>query len=152
MRDRSGTASQTSFGMFHVLTHHFVNTASSPPIRIIFIVMSQEEPFAEPRNGSQPTTPGIRVQVDPPDAPPPNPAARDLPTATPASSATPSARPPVDLAEFDPYATPAPRASSSRQEAQLAGAESAEPSFNFSGFLRDLRTKSAEPVARFLKR
>jgi len=27
-----------------------------------------------------------------------------------------------------------------------------EPAFNFSGFLKDLRTKSAEPVARYLKR
>ncbi|EIW68207.1 hypothetical protein TREMEDRAFT_32532 [Tremella mesenterica DSM 1558] len=28
---------------------------------------------------------------------------------------------------------------------------SGEPSFNFSGFLRDLRTRSAEPIARYLK-
>jgi len=30
--------------------------------------------------------------------------------------------------------------------------ETQEPTFNFSGFLKDLRMKSAEPIAKYLKR
>ncbi|WVW85547.1 hypothetical protein I302_107585 [Kwoniella bestiolae CBS 10118] len=87
----------------------------------------------------------------------------------------------TDLAEFDPYATPAPASSSSAdpvtparnnarpdpasnipqetpRQVGLTEAESStsitsnqEPTFNFSGFLRDLRTKPADPIARYLK-
>ena len=106
--------------------------------------------------------------VDLPAAPPPNPPAIDLPLNSPANMDTPTNRPPaIDIAEFDPFAAsshPAaaatdgatlgtPRdgetaASSSRSRASPA----AEPAFNFSGFLKDLKSRSAEPVARYLKR
>lgn len=112
----------------------------------------------------------------------------------PIKSSTTRAAP--DLAEFDPFATPAPpskpvpppkdRERSTRTEeaspaVQSPSVESGgaarpstgqeglappapsghrrtasrshdEPQFNFAGFLRDLRTKSADPVARYLKR
>jgi hypothetical protein len=106
------------------------------------------------------STPEARSRPSVPDAPPPNPPAKDLPTATPASSQTPSTRLP-DVSEFDPFATPAPRPSTSApQGVQPSGRNSdgdlskqtPEPVFNFPGFLKDLRAKSAEPVARFLKR
>ena len=38
------------------------------------------------------------------------------------------------------------------QEPARRDKEKEEPAFNFSGFLRDLRTKPAEPIARYLKR
>lgn len=99
-----------------------------------------------------PTTPAPTNRSFPPDAPQPNPPAKDLPLKTPASSATPSIRPLADLSEFDPYATPAvSQASVSRQDEPVTPTPT-EPAFNFSGFLKDLRTKGAEPVARYLKR
>jgi hypothetical protein len=85
----------------------------------------------------------------------------------------------MDLSEFDPFATPAkrdpveiqdlpptpapgpgvgpgpstPRAAGQggveRQEEEVV---EQEPTFNFSGFLKDLRMKSAEPIAKYLKR
>ena len=108
-------------------------------------------------DGGVPATPAPTFRVDAPDAPPPNPAATQIPSSTPASSSTPTLRPLADLAEFDPYGTPAPRQPISRgpgirhEDTEPTG-EATEPAFNFSGFLKDLRTKSAEPVTRYLKR
>ncbi|KAL7422556.1 hypothetical protein Q5752_003204 [Cryptotrichosporon argae] len=52
-------------------------------------------------------------------------------------------------------AQPTTPAAAARETAVTAAAAAAgakdEPAFNFSGFLRDLRGKSAEPVARYLK-
>jgi len=77
----------------------------------------------------------------------------------------------IDLSEFDPFATPAKRdpvemqnpapapapgpgpstpRSGERQEREEVVEQ--EPTFNFSGFLKDLRMKSAEPIAKYLKR
>ncbi|ODO10996.1 hypothetical protein I350_01596 [Cryptococcus amylolentus CBS 6273] len=144
-----------------------------------------------------------------PNAPGPNLALQAPPAQTPASSATPApgggsaAGMGVDLAEFDPYATPVPSSSESGQEKEKdasarskvkveeshamtptsssqgrarasetaagkrpegsvseveRGAEEEEeaeelkePQFNFSEFLKDLKMKSADPVARYLK-
>lgn len=88
----------------------------------------------------------------------------------------------MDISEFDPFATPAPGpAKKHAEEISIpttaetgAGAgpstprpgrerqqqpqdreeeeETQEPTFNFSGFLKDLRMKSAEPIAKYLKR
>ncbi|WRT68474.1 uncharacterized protein IL334_005450 [Kwoniella shivajii] len=86
----------------------------------------------------------------------------------------------ADLAEFDPYATPVPSSSSSSAPAPplepstpaasnirpgapptgstptryKSGSEDSvhsEPAFNFSGFLKDLRSRPAEPIAKYLK-
>ena len=98
---------------------------------------------------------------DPPNAPTQLPPAKSIPDHTPSSSVTPTAQPHPDVSEFDPYATPVPRAPGqpSSASAPVRQAETAakdngasEPVFNFSGFLKDLRLKSSEPVARFLKR
>ncbi|WVR09540.1 hypothetical protein IAU60_006609 [Kwoniella sp. DSM 27419] len=112
-----------------------------------------------------------------PDAPPHLPPAKGLPLTTPISSLTPTVpRPAIsDLAEFDPFATPATRGVSSdavpstpirplspaarpsdKQDVQDSEISETpitdkEPAFNFSGFLQDLRTKSADPIARYLK-
>ncbi|WVF67435.1 hypothetical protein IAT40_002191 [Kwoniella sp. CBS 6097] len=186
-------------------------------------------------SGSDSTSASTSVLA--PGAPRHQPPVKGLPTSTPASSATPTmaglSKPPhtgLDLAEFDPFATPAPvpapavaqegnrantalaltpatpetpakpsltnsvlsnsatPSSSSQVErerndtprrrqprdrdsetpvgqgqgessssvldtpASAAGVGGEkEASFNFSGFLKDLRTKSAEPVAKYLK-
>lgn len=101
-----------------------------------------------------------------PDAPGPRLPAQELPTSTPLATSTPVVNKHTDISEFDPFATPAPRNDASG----IAGPSSTTPSqntpatsseakasegeepFNFSGFLKDLRVKSAEPVARYLKR
>lgn len=45
------------------------------------------------------------------------------------------------------------RVSSPRPGSQrVRSGDNGEPAFNFPGFLKDLRTKSAEPIARYLKR
>ncbi|KAK6910734.1 hypothetical protein I203_104766 [Kwoniella mangroviensis CBS 8507] len=142
---------------------------------------------APPAQPSEPITTPAPPRTEPivPDAPSHAPPAKGLPLSTPSSSVTPTAARPAqaDLAEFDPYATPAPTLSSSasadpvtparnnarldpsssipqetpRQvgltEAESSGSinSNTEPTFNFSGFLKDLRTKSAEPIARYLK-
>jgi hypothetical protein len=46
----------------------------------------------------------------------------------------------------------ASRAQASRDQEKEKDKDKDEPVFNFSGFLRDLRTKPAEPIARYLKR
>jgi hypothetical protein len=87
----------------------------------------------------------------------------------------------MDISEFDPFATPAPSKKDAEEinipSASAVGAgpstprpagqerrqrqeerqeqeeeEAQEPTFNFSGFLKDLRMKSAEPIAKYLKR
>jgi hypothetical protein len=86
----------------------------------------------------------------------------------------------MDISEFDPFATPAPSKKDAEEisipSASAAGAgpstprpagqerrqrqeerqeedeEVQEVTFNFSGFLKDLRMKSAEPIAKYLKR
>ena len=76
--------------------------------------------------------------------------------------ATPAKRDPVEIRDPPPVPAPAsgpgpstPRAgraegvSAQRQEEQVGDQE---PTFNFSGFLKDLRMKSAEPIAKYLKR
>lgn len=40
----------------------------------------------------------------------------------------------------------------STERDEEAGEKDKEPAFNFQGFLKDLKLKSAEPVARYLKR
>lgn len=72
----------------------------------------------------------------------------------------------MDLSEFDPFATPAKRdpvevsvptqapGPSTPRQGRAQGEEEKEeqePTFNFSGFLKDLRMKSAEPIAKYLK-
>ena len=122
--------------------------------------------------------PASKSQMLVPDAPTHKATSIDLPTSTPASSSTPTVR--ADVSEFDPFATPAPapaagpsiaqshvesrsgstpgRPTPSRsrvEETPRRGDEREdppEPPFNFPGFLKDLRLKSAEPVARYLKR
>nr|ODN91886.1 vacuolar protein sorting-associated protein 9 [Cryptococcus depauperatus CBS 7841] len=156
---------------------------------------------------SRPST----VTLTAPDAPAHAPPAKGLPTATPASSVTPSAGRQgqihdraIDLAEFDPYATPAsapmlaiqeqPEQAEEKEEAKVTVQSTAmtpsnssqgherrengivsdvrsqtqeqegqqeqlgeqevrnkEAVFNFSEFLKDLKQKSAEPVAKYLK-
>ena len=167
-------------------------------------VSAPDQTGAGPSQPVEPATPAPsnRVEVVP-AAPPHALPARDLPTATPSTSATPTTRPGPDISEFDPFATPMPgstqgqerarpalqpsplaqstpvHTTAARQEAAaqspsrqtrggsagssdgaavtLPGATTtdsglSEPAFNFSGFLKDLRLKSAEPVARYLKR
>lgn len=81
----------------------------------------------------------------------------------------------MDLSEFDPFATPAkrdpieiqdrppvpepagpspsiPRTQDRGEDEMQKEVEGQEPTFNFSGFLKDLRMKSAEPIAKYLKR
>lgn len=112
-----------------------------------------------------------------PSAPAPKSIPKDLPLQTPISSSTPqsanqaSNKDKIDLSEFDPFATPAKRdpveiqnpppaagpstpGRQGRGEGEGEGQvekEEQEPTFNFSGFLKDLRMKSAEPIAKYLK-
>ncbi|WWC71493.1 uncharacterized protein I206_105451 [Kwoniella pini CBS 10737] len=133
---------------------------------------------APPIQPSEPiSTPApIRSELIIPDAPAHPPPAKGLPLSTPSSSLTPTVpRPPqADLAEFDPFATPIsgpsepitsinPKPQSKNKvtpkqilpETESSGSintnSTSEPSFNFSGFLKDLRMKSADPIARYLK-
>jgi len=179
------------------------STGPSSP-RPTIHVSAPDQTGAGPSQPVEPATPAPsnRVEVVP-AAPPHALPARDLPTATPSTSATPTTRPGPDISEFDPFATPMPgstqgqerarpalqpsplaqstpvHTTAARQEAAaqspsrqtrggsagssdgaavtLPGATTtdsglSEPAFNFSGFLKDLRLKSAEPVARYLKR
>lgn len=154
-------------------------------------------------SGPPPQTPVAVSHLSTPNAPPPKLVPRDLPTETPAGSATPAPglMPGVDVSEFDPYATPIPSSSTSastgqapakeqeqgqeQDEAQTSAAAAAagggaagpstptrhhhrrnesntdtpasaavatEPVFNFSGFLKDIKSKPADPIARYLKR
>lgn len=114
-----------------------------------------------------------------PSAPAPKSIPKDLPAQTPLSAATPMPSGP-DLSEFDPFATPAPGNATSqstgdgtgetpvpgpstprrepRQQQQPQRTDSdpgqvgGEPAFNFSGFLKDIKSKPADPIARYLKR
>ncbi|WWC63372.1 uncharacterized protein I303_105972 [Kwoniella dejecticola CBS 10117] len=119
---------------------------------------------APPAQPSEPLKTPAPPRTEPivPDAPSHPPPAKGLPLSTPASSLTPTApRPPhADLAEFDPYATPVPGPSTAdpvtpaKNRHTASEAESSatlEATFNFSGFLKDLRTKPADPIARYLK-
>ncbi|KAK4689841.1 hypothetical protein P7C73_g262, partial [Tremellales sp. Uapishka_1] len=90
-----------------------------------------------------PAPPSSQEPLTAPNAPPPQPAAKNLPLSTPISSLTPSVKP--DVAEFDPFATP------TTPSALRPTTPDASPAFNFPGFLKDLRLKSADPVARYLK-
>jgi hypothetical protein len=120
---------------------------------------------------SRPKTPIQFPLPDPPNAPLPKPLAKDLPTETPMLSHTPTSRQ-ADISEFDPFATPAlrivkptPLAPTAPEEPTVSvtsepirgrvasGSNTPiEPAFNFPGFLKDLRTRTADPVARYLKR
>lgn len=127
-----------------------------PPSHSVHTMSPSEGPSTPDLTSSSDeiVTPAPVTRIEIPDAPPPIPPAKELPSATPASSATPSLRPQADLAEFDPYATPVAGESSNTRQTrpEAIPTEPMEPAFNFSGFLKDLRTKSAEPVARYLKR
>ncbi|ORY35512.1 hypothetical protein BCR39DRAFT_563092 [Naematelia encephala] len=94
---------------------------------------TQSQQLAEPEPVDNLTTPAPRSRPLTPGAPPPNPPglAQDTPDKPGESSASGAAR-----AEL---ATP------------VANAEPNEVPFNFAGFLKDLRAKSAEPVAKYLK-
>ncbi|BEI83225.1 hypothetical protein CcaverHIS002_0310930 [Cutaneotrichosporon cavernicola] len=61
-----------------------------------------------------------------------------------------------DQPDREPRRSPKPRHSADRRERRSEdprrrSPRPEEPAFNFSGFLKDLRTKSADPVARYLK-
>ncbi|GMK53703.1 hypothetical protein CspeluHIS016_0102890 [Cutaneotrichosporon spelunceum] len=139
----------------------------------------------------------MRTAIPPaPTKPPaPDPVLALTPGPTPGPSSVPAngnaLRVRADLAEFDPYETPAPqvrpkppagladenagwrssdqsergetprnpeprgsedpRRERRSQDTRRRSPRPEEPAFNFSGFLKDLRTKSADPVARYLK-
>lgn len=149
-------------------------TATTPPTPKH---SSRTGPVSPPAPDSTPLvaeTPAARTPP-PPDAPAKQPAPTPVLAPTP-GEATPLAglRAAPELAEFDPFSTPAPvpkakrpvvttnvvsadqPASSTSLQAQNTphdvGPAAEEPTFNFAGFLRDLRSKPADPVARYLKR
>ena len=96
-------------------------------------------------------TPAPHVELETPAAPAPNPPRLTLPTETPANAHTPSLKASAAVADLDPYGS-SNTASTDRPEHAQDHDPPGPPPFNFSGFLKDLRTKSAEPVARYLKR
>jgi hypothetical protein len=137
---------------------------------------SSRSPSPPPKQSLPLKTPAPASFAKTPSAPAAKSIPKDLPLQTPISSSTPQSanqaiNNKIDLSEFDPFATPAKRdpvemqnpvpgpapgpgpstpRSGERQEREEVVEQ--EPTFNFSGFLKDLRMKSAEPIAKYLKR
>jgi hypothetical protein len=114
------------------------------------------------------TAPLHDARHEAPDAPRHESVSQELLSATPISAATPTVKNNPDVSEFDPFAIKKPDAKlenlgASQENFALPSSHTAsanrtrpshieEPIFNFPGFLKDLRLKPAEPVARYLKR
>ncbi|RSH77617.1 uncharacterized protein EHS24_003177 [Apiotrichum porosum] len=166
----SDTASSTPAPALGAVTA--TATATPAPTRAASIPSAPSKPPADP---AIPETLGLDVDGGHTPAPTPAPAGSSTATSTSASSssglastgggsagqgqvkATPEyLRAAAGLEEFDPFATPPPAPRRSERPrptvttTPAAGSTLAGP-FNFAGFLKDLRTKSADPVARYLK-
>lgn len=117
--------------------------------------LAEFDPFATPAPSKAPPKLPQRPQIRTDavrSAPQPAPQAQGQPVAGPSRSQRPSRqnsrpgsgqRSAQGSAQGSRSGTPNPRRQNS---------EDNEPAFNFAGFLRDLKVKSAEPVARYLKR